>query len=219
MNPMMGIVSDYTAATAPGPIAITPEIYPMSMQHHHLDQQQQTMLEGYHLVHDEDDNDVDHENVGQQHGSSSVKDEDDDDNSNSMQQYDDDGNTEDIAEYHTHFDSDPENSAQSYLVQKTISTQTNKKIKPVKRPGLVLKTPIAYRPCLDPSVIPIQRDGMGRFLFYFIFCLIPLRICFLFIIDFLFKFFVSIFSRRCFYFGVNVCECFNPLLLGQLLIS
>lgn len=38
----------------------------------------------------------------------------------------------------------------------------NKKIKPVKRPGLVLKTPIAYKGDIDPSVIPIQRDGMGR---------------------------------------------------------
>lgn len=38
---------------------------------------------------------------------------------------------------------------------------TNKKIKPVKRPGLVLKTPIAYKGDIDPSVIPIQRDGMA----------------------------------------------------------
>uniref|UniRef100_A0A1Q3FU29 Putative polycomb group protein scm/l3mbt tumor-supressor in n=2 Tax=Culex tarsalis TaxID=7177 RepID=A0A1Q3FU29_CULTA len=37
----------------------------------------------------------------------------------------------------------------------------NKKIKPVKRPGLVLKTPIAYKGDIDPSVIPIQRDGMA----------------------------------------------------------
>lgn len=50
---------------------------------------------------------------------------------------------------------------------KTKSTQTNRKIKPIKRPGLVLKTPIAYQPCLDPSVIPIQRDGMGTFVLFF----------------------------------------------------
>uniref|UniRef100_A0A182Q5P1 FCS-type domain-containing protein n=1 Tax=Anopheles farauti TaxID=69004 RepID=A0A182Q5P1_9DIPT len=37
----------------------------------------------------------------------------------------------------------------------------NKKIRPVKRPGLVLKTPIAYKGDIDPSVIPIQRDGMA----------------------------------------------------------
>nr|XP_049466462.1 polycomb protein Sfmbt isoform X4 [Anopheles coluzzii] len=37
----------------------------------------------------------------------------------------------------------------------------SKKIRPVKRPGLVLKTPIAYKGDIDPSVIPIQRDGMA----------------------------------------------------------
>lgn len=35
------------------------------------------------------------------------------------------------------------------------------KIMPVKRPGLKLKTPIAYFGNTDPSVIPIQKDGMG----------------------------------------------------------
>ncbi|XP_052866872.1 polycomb protein Sfmbt [Anopheles cruzii] len=37
----------------------------------------------------------------------------------------------------------------------------NKKIKPVRRPGLVLKTPIAYKGDIDPSVIPIEPDGMA----------------------------------------------------------
>lgn len=41
------------------------------------------------------------------------------------------------------------------------SKESFKKIKPVKRPGLVLKTPIAYQGNIDPAVIPIQRDGMG----------------------------------------------------------
>lgn len=50
--------------------------------------------------------------------------------------------------------------------RKSRSTQTSRKIKPVKRPGLVLKTPIAYQPCLDPSVIPIQKDGMGTFVLF-----------------------------------------------------
>lgn len=36
-----------------------------------------------------------------------------------------------------------------------------RKIEPVNRPGLVLKTPIAYKGNIDPSVIPIQKDGMG----------------------------------------------------------
>lgn len=38
-----------------------------------------------------------------------------------------------------------------------------RKIEPVNRPGLVLKTPIAYKGNIDPSVIPIQKDGMGMF--------------------------------------------------------
>lgn len=38
-----------------------------------------------------------------------------------------------------------------------------KKIRPVKHPGLKLKTPIAYQSDTDPSVIPIQKDGMGKY--------------------------------------------------------
>lgn len=48
------------------------------------------------------------------------------------------------------------------------SKESFKKIKPVKRPGLVLKTPIAYQGDIDPAVIPIQRDGMGMFFFWFL---------------------------------------------------
>lgn len=47
----------------------------------------------------------------------------------------------------------------------TTATQTTscptRKIKPIKHPGLVLKTPIAYQSNTDPSVIPIQKDGIG----------------------------------------------------------
>lgn len=73
--------------------------------------------------------------------------------------------------------------------KKTKSTQTSAKIKPVKRPGLVLKTPIAYQPCLDPSVIPIQRDGMGMF------CIVLFFVSFFsfgagFLFSFLFFFFL-----------------------------
>lgn len=42
---------------------------------------------------------------------------------------------------------------------------TNRKIKPVKHPGLKLQTPIAYQKDTDPNVIPIQKDGMGMFSF------------------------------------------------------
>lgn len=43
------------------------------------------------------------------------------------------------------------------------SQRKTRKIEPVNRPGLVLKTPIAYKGNIDPSVIPIQKDGMGMF--------------------------------------------------------
>ncbi|KRT84601.1 Sterile alpha motif containing protein, partial [Oryctes borbonicus] len=47
----------------------------------------------------------------------------------------------------------------------TTATQTlpcpTRKIKPVKHPGLVLKTPIAYQSNTDPAVIPIQKDGIA----------------------------------------------------------
>uniref|UniRef100_A0A8D9A729 Polycomb protein Sfmbt n=1 Tax=Cacopsylla melanoneura TaxID=428564 RepID=A0A8D9A729_9HEMI len=38
---------------------------------------------------------------------------------------------------------------------------SNRKIKPVKHPGLKLQTPIAYQKDTDPNVIPIQKDGMA----------------------------------------------------------
>uniref|UniRef100_A0A1I8QD80 FCS-type domain-containing protein n=1 Tax=Stomoxys calcitrans TaxID=35570 RepID=A0A1I8QD80_STOCA len=41
------------------------------------------------------------------------------------------------------------------------SQRKTRKIEPVNRPGLVLKTPIAYKGNIDPSVIPIQKDGMA----------------------------------------------------------
>ena len=46
------------------------------------------------------------------------------------------------------------------------ATQTqdnrNRKIKPIKHPGLVLKTPIAYQPHTDLNFIPIRKDGIGK---------------------------------------------------------
>lgn len=56
-----------------------------------------------------------------------------------------------------------EDDSQVYMI--TTATQTlpcpTRKIKPVKHPGLVLKTPIAYQGNTDPSVIPIQKDGIA----------------------------------------------------------
>ena len=59
---------------------------------------------------------------------------------------------------------DDENSQPVFMI--TTATQTlpcsTRKIKPVRHPGLVLKTPIAYQGNTDPSVIPIQKDGIGK---------------------------------------------------------
>lgn len=48
-----------------------------------------------------------------------------------------------------------------------VRTKKTRKIEPVSRPGLELKTPIAYKGNTDPSVIPIERDGMGTFVLTF----------------------------------------------------
>lgn len=118
-----------------------------------------------HQSYDDDDNDEMHDDEG---------------NSNDvMEQYDEEtddaGNGNNSCENNVFYQtltamagtSNPMSAAARIFRRKTKSTQTNRKIKPVKRPGLVLKTPIAYQPCLDPSVIPIQRDGMGMFCIYF----------------------------------------------------
>ncbi|KAF5304552.1 hypothetical protein FQA39_LY09603 [Lamprigera yunnana] len=58
---------------------------------------------------------------------------------------------------------DDDSESRVYMI--TTSTQTTscptRKIKPIKHPGLVLKTPIAYQSNTDPSVIPIQKDGIA----------------------------------------------------------
>lgn len=70
---------------------------------------------------------------------------------------------------------------------KLAANNTGRKIVPVRRPGLVLKTPIAYQGNVDPSKIPIQKEGMGRFLFcctsssehlFDSFCCIFVSLCF-----------------------------------------
>lgn len=43
----------------------------------------------------------------------------------------------------------------------------NKKIKPIEHPELVLKSPIAYHGGTDLSVIPIDKDGIGKYTFFF----------------------------------------------------
>ncbi|XP_967817.2 polycomb protein Sfmbt [Tribolium castaneum] len=58
-----------------------------------------------------------------------------------------------------------EDDSQNPVYMINSATQTlpcsTRKIKPIKHPGLVLKTPIAYQSNTDPSVIPIQKDGIA----------------------------------------------------------
>lgn len=190
MGPMMGIVGEYTASAASGHIAITPDIYPTIASHQHLDPQQ-TMLDQYNIMIQQDvdeddqlidDDDEDLSTQMHQHMQQNmcvIKTDMDQDEDDSMSHYDQQSQEQDELldsvtcpiEYQMPFDSDPDNTVpHGYMMQKPVQQTINKKIKPVKRPGLVLKTPIAYQPCLDPSVIPIQRDGMGRLWLRFIIC-------------------------------------------------
>lgn len=54
------------------------------------------------------------------------------------------------------------NAMNTGSMQPEVSLPNNKKIKPIKRPGLKLQTPIAYQRDTDPNVIPIMKDGMGN---------------------------------------------------------
>lgn len=59
-----------------------------------------------------------------------------------------------------------EDSSSQPVYMITTATQTlpcsTRKIKPIKHPGLVLKTPIAYQSNTDPNVIPIDKNGIGK---------------------------------------------------------
>lgn len=50
----------------------------------------------------------------------------------------------------------------SNAATQTTQDNRNRKIKPIKHPGLVLKTPIAYQPHTDMNFIPIRKDGIGK---------------------------------------------------------
>ncbi|XP_054260917.1 polycomb protein Sfmbt isoform X2 [Macrosteles quadrilineatus] len=57
--------------------------------------------------------------------------------------------------------SDPSKFNMTTSATQTAVEPRSRKIKPIKHPGLKLQTPIAYQRDTDPSVIPIQRDGMA----------------------------------------------------------
>lgn len=239
MNPI-GLISEFTAATAPGPIAITPDLFggppraatathlaqhtqalPAHPHHAFASEHHQTILDHYGALvngnrsrisvgiantSDDHTEHVQHFDIGVGSDSASIHqqyDDDTEDNEDMVDACAGDDNSMDMADQYEDDDGDDETDGngtscdasdttngnilnyQSFAAaalqasggparrlphkKKTKSTQTNRKIKPVKRPGLVLKTPIAYQPCLDPSVIPIQRDGMGTFVLFILF--------------------------------------------------
>lgn len=151
MNPMMGMIGDFHATSLQPSTSnnTTGDMYGLQITN-------PQSLSGYQMV--EDDN-----------CEEEIEDE----------EIDEDEQCYDETNYEQEYETDNDNYSnyaidQTYMQiePKTISTQTHlresyKKIQPVKRPGLVLKTPIAYKGDIDPSVIPIRRDGMGMFYFFF----------------------------------------------------
>lgn len=166
MNPMMGMIGDFhTTSLQPSTSNnTTGDIYGLQITN-------PQSLNDYQMV--DDDDDCDDEEIDDDDDEQTYKDEDDDEEIEFKQEYEVENDN-----YSNYIINQP----YMEIEPKTISTQTHlregyKKIQPVKRPGLVLKTPIAYQGDIDPSVIPIHRDGMGMFfifnlfLIFFKFCL------------------------------------------------
>ncbi|XP_058801938.1 polycomb protein Sfmbt-like isoform X2 [Phymastichus coffea] len=81
-----------------------------------------------------------------------------------IQQDYDQSDSQDMSEY-LGFEEDYMNEDTNEQEVNNAATQTqdvrNRKIKPIKHPGLVLKTPIAYQPHTDLNFIPIRKDGIA----------------------------------------------------------
>ncbi|XP_008548633.1 polycomb protein Sfmbt isoform X1 [Microplitis demolitor] len=87
------------------------------------------------------------------------------DSQNIQQEYDTQAENEGMSDYLTLEDYIEEEEEREMVVS-NVATQTtqdnkNRKIKPIKHPGLVLKTPIAYQPHTDLNFIPIRKDGIA----------------------------------------------------------
>lgn len=81
-----------------------------------------------------------------------------------LKEYDSQPERPEMNEYLTledYIDEDREQIVSNAATQ-TIQDNRNRKIKPIKHPGLILKTPIAYQPHTDLNFIPIRKDGIGK---------------------------------------------------------
>ncbi|KAL2728805.1 polycomb protein Sfmbt-like [Vespula squamosa] len=85
-----------------------------------------------------------------------------------QQEYDSQSERQEMSEYLTLEDYMADEDREQ--VVSNVATQTthdgspllrNRKIKPIKHPGLILKTPIAYQPHTDLNFIPIRKDGIA----------------------------------------------------------
>lgn len=85
-----------------------------------------------------------------------------------QQEYDSQSERQEMSEYLTledyMADDDREQVVSNAATQTTHDGSPllrNRKIKPIKHPGLILKTPIAYQPHTDLNFIPIRKDGIA----------------------------------------------------------
>ncbi|XP_043462591.1 polycomb protein Sfmbt-like isoform X1 [Leptopilina heterotoma] len=80
-----------------------------------------------------------------------------------FQEYDPQTESNEMTEYLTLEDYMTEEDREQVVNNAATQTQDNRnrKIKPIKHPGLVLKTPIAYQPHTDLNFIPIRKDGIA----------------------------------------------------------
>lgn len=78
-------------------------------------------------------------------------------------EYDPQTESTEMTEYLTLEDYMTEEDREQVVNNAATQTQDNRnrKIKPIKHPGLVLKTPIAYQPHTDLNFIPIRKDGIA----------------------------------------------------------
>ncbi|KAK0077711.1 hypothetical protein PV325_003554 [Microctonus aethiopoides] len=110
-------------------------------------------------VDDNDDNDGGDDDDDDDNDSDDGDDDDDDDNDDDDDDYDDIDNG--VVGRTNNTESEEREMVLSNAATQTSQDNRNRKIKPIKHPGLVLKTPIAYQPHTDLNFIPIRKDGIA----------------------------------------------------------
>ncbi|XP_014477353.1 PREDICTED: polycomb protein Sfmbt-like [Dinoponera quadriceps] len=81
-----------------------------------------------------------------------------------QQEYDSQAERSEMSEYLTledYIGDEEREQIVNNAATQTTQDNRNRKIKPIKHPGLILKTPIAYQPHTDLNFIPIRKDGIA----------------------------------------------------------